>query len=76
MVSQLYFIALSIYIVQCTKYETCAKLHMFHILYISHGCIPVMLSQLYLIVLPVFVPGIMLSDEPAAAFSSSPGPVT
>ena len=26
--------------VKCTKYETCSKLHRFHILYISHDFIP------------------------------------
>ena len=53
--SQLYFKVLSIYIVQCTKYEACAKLHMIHILYISPGGIPLMFSQLYSIVLSIYV---------------------
>ena len=40
---------------KCKKYETCVKLHMFHILYISPGGIPLMFSQLHFIVLSIYI---------------------
>ena len=40
--------------IKCSKCETCAKLHRFHILYISRGCTPYRYRYVLFLVLPFY----------------------